>query len=430
MLAHALAPALARRGIHYGWVMVAVTFLVMVSTAAALGVLGAFLLPLQREFGWETGAISGALGLRLMLFGLLAPFAAALIARHGIRAMVGVALVLIVGGLLSSLAMTSLWQLWLFWGAITGIGTGLTAMVLGATVANRWFSSRRGLVLGLLTASTATGQLAFLPFAAWMAEHAGWRVALLPPLGLCVLAGLLMWLFGRERPDQLGLQPYGLEGPPVAAPPAAPATGAIATALSIGAEAARTPVFWILFATFFICGLSTNGLIQTHFIPLCGDYGMGSVEAASVLAMMGVFDVVGTVLSGWLSDRYDNRALLCWYYGLRGLSLLFLPSSTFSIWGLSLFAVFYGLDWIATVPPTVKLAGQAFGRDKAPVVFGWVFTGHQIGAATAAFGAGLTRDALLTYLPAFYAAGAACLAASAAVWMIGRGRRDPLPRSG
>ena len=427
MLSHYLAPALARRGIHYGWVVVAVTFLTMVATAAAMGVLGVLLLPVKAEYNWETSSISGALALRLLLFGLMAPFAAALIQRYGLRGTVAAAMVLIIGGLGLSTGMTEGWQLWATWGVLVGLGTGMTALVLGATVANRWFVRHRGLVIGLLTASAATGQLAFLPLAAWAAEQYGWRMAVIPALGACAVAGLLMILLGRDSPADLGLTAYG-EDPETAAKAAPKPTGNPArNAVMALAVASRSSTFWILFFTFFVCGLSTNGLIQTHFIALCADFGMKNVEAASVLAMMGAFDFVGTILSGWLSDRYDNRKLLCWYYGLRGLSLIFLPFSPFSILGLSVFAIFYGLDWIATVPPTVKLAGREFGREQAPLVFGWVFTGHKLGAAVAAYGAGLSRDVLLSYVPAFYAAGGACLVAAAAVLLIGRTRRERRP---
>nr|WP_043829929.1 MFS transporter [Roseomonas aerilata] len=411
MLAEALNARLARRGIHYGWVMVALTFLVSLSSAGAMGILGALLLPLQRETGWETATISGALALRLLLFGLMAPFAAAILARYGLARTIAAALALVVLGCLLSMGMTQAWQLWLFWGVMTGLGTGMTALVLGATVANRWFVQRRGLVLGMLTAANATGQLAFLPLAAWLATNQGWRVAMAPGLTVCAVAAVLALLLMRDRPSDLGLTAYG-EAPGTAPVPAAAAGNPIRNALGALGGASREPIFWILFASFAICGISTAGIIQTHFIPLCVDFGMAEVEAASVLAMMGAFDFVGTIASGWLSDRYDSRKLLFWYYGLRGLSLLFLPMSTFSLYGLSIFAVFYGLDWIATVPPTVKLAGQAFGRERAPMVFGWIFTGHQLGAAAAALGAGLSRDAFATYLPAFYIAGAACLVAA------------------
>ena len=414
MLVDVLNRALAKRGIHYAWVIMAVTFLVMLATAASVGMPGVLIKPLGAEFGWSISTISGPLALRLMLFGAMAPFGAALMSRYGLRSIILTALSLILIGLgVATFAMSAAWQLWLLWGVVVGVGTGMTALVLGATVANRWFTQRRGLVMGVLTASSATGQLAFLPLAAWLSDTYGWRYALLPALLACGLAGLLALLFMCDRPDRLGLRPYGEPAGAPAAPPA-PTGSPVRMAFATLRDASRTRVFWVLFGTFFICGLSTNGLIQTHFIPFCSDYGISEVLAASVLATMGAFDFIGTVGSGWLSDRFDARKLLFWYYGLRGVSLMYLPFSGFSFYGLSIFAMFYGLDWIATVPPTVRLAGAAFGRERAPMVFGWVFTAHQIGAATAAYGAGLSRDALSTYLPAFFAAGAACLVAAVA----------------
>jgi sugar phosphate permease len=424
MLADIVAKRLARLNIHYGWVIVAVTFVTLLTSAGAMGLPGALILPLNQEFRWDVGSISSALALRLALFGLMGPFAAALIERYGVRNIVLSAVLLIVIGLLSALMMTELWQLVVLWGVVVGIGTGMTALVLGAIVSNRWFTAHRGLVLGMLTASSATGQLVFLPFAAWLVTHVGWRMALSPSIAGLGLAALLVILFMRDRPSDVGLLPVGeTEATPRPAP-AATQRPAITQAFVTLGEASHHATFWILAATFFICGLSTNGLIQTHFISLCADFGMPQVEAASTLAMMGVFDLVGTILSGWLSDRFDNRWLLFWYYGLRGLSLLYLPSSTFSLYGLSIFALFYGLDWIATVPPTVKIAAQTFGREKAGQVFGWVFAAHQVGAATAALGAGFTRSELATYLPAFYAAGAMCLVAALLAISI---RKNPSP---
>ncbi len=415
MLAETLNAILARRGIHYAWVVGALTFLTMLTTAGAMGLPGALILPLHAEYGWSTATISSALALRIMLFGLMAPFSAALLTRFGLRAVITTAVILISSGLLLATAMTAFWQLLLLWGVVVGLGTGLTAMVLGATVANRWFVKNRGLVLGLLTASAATGQLAFLPLATLLVQHVGWRAAVVPTVVACAVVAGLVALFMCDRPERLGLVAYGEE--PAAAEAAAQAAvadprGPVARAFGVLREAARVPAFWALFATFFICGLSTNGLIQSHFISFCADYGLGETDAASVLAMMGIFDFFGTVASGWLSDRVDNRWLLFWYYGLRGLSLLWLPHSTFTIYGLSLFAMFYGLDWIATVPPTVRLTGKIFGREKAPLVFGWIFTAHQIGAAVATYGAGAARTGLSTYLPAFYAAGVMCLVAA------------------
>jgi sugar phosphate permease len=412
MPAQRLARFLAGHDIHYAWVVAAVTFVTALTTAGAVGIPGALILPLGQEFGWNTAEISSALALRLLLFGLMAPFAAALMERYGLRRIVVGAIALVCVGLAGALVMDRVWELVLAWGIVVGIGTGMTAFVLSAIVANRWFTARRGLVIGVLTASSATGQLIFLPLAAALAETQGWRVALLPPLAGLGVAALLAALFLRDRPADLGLRPYGEVGPAAAPSPPAPAGAATTRAFAVLAEASASPVFWMLFATFFICGLSTSGLIQTHFIPLCADFGMAPVAAASVLAAMGIFDIVGTIGSGWLSDRYDSRRLLFWYYGLRGLSLLYLPSSSFTLYGLSLFAVFYGLDWIATVPPTVKLAAAAFGRERAPIVFGWVFAAHQVGAAVAAYGAGLSRSFAASYLPAFYVAGAACLVAA------------------
>jgi predicted MFS family arabinose efflux permease len=420
MLSTVLAPALARRGIHYGWAVVAVTFLTMLATSAAMGMPGVLLLPLKGEFGWDLGAISGAMALRLLLFGLVAPFAAALMQRYGIRTVVGTALGTIVFGLVLATQMTMLWELWLTWGLMIGLATGVTANVLGATVANRWFVKRRGLVIGLLSASSATGQLLFLPVAAWLSVHIGWRLAMAPAATMCLICLALVLLVVRDHPGDLALPSYG-ETAVVPAPSRRAGGNALKLSFAALAGASRDKTFWILFGTFFVCGLSTNGLVQNHFIPLCHDFGMDAVAASGVLAMMGACDFVGTIGSGWLSDRFDNRWLLFWYYGLRGVSLLMLPYTDFSFYGLSLFAVFYGLDWIATVPPTVKLTAQTFGRAQAPLIFGWIFTAHQLGAATAAFGAGISRDALASYLPAFAAAGVACLVAALAVLAMRRG---------
>jgi predicted MFS family arabinose efflux permease len=303
---------------------------------------------------------------------------------------------------------------------VIGIGTGMTALVLGATIAARWFAARRGLVVGIMTASVATGQLVFLPLLASLTERLGWRLAL---SFICVMLGvsaLAVALVMRDRPADVGLRPFGDDGSkPLATPPVSTAP-VWAAALGTLRDASRSGVFWILFATFFICGASTNGLVQVHLIPMCLDFGIPQVQAASLLAAMGVFDFFGTIVSGWLSDRYDNRWLLFWYYGLRGLSLVFLPFSDFSFYGLSLFAMFYGLDWIATVPPTVRLTAQRFGAERANLVFGWIFAGHQLGAGTAAFGAGLSRTLLASYLPAFFAAGALCIVAALIALAIAR----------
>jgi MFS family permease len=439
MLSSVLAPVLARHDVHYGWAMVAITFLCMLSAAAAMGMPGVLLGPLHTEFGWDIGEMSGAMGLRLVLYGAVGPFGAALMQRYGLKAAICTALALIISGLGLASVMDGLWQLYLCWGLLVGLGTGLTAIVLGATVANRWFSARRGLVLGLLTSAAATGQLLSLPVSAWLEQHYGWRMALLAPIAFCALAFVAMLLVGRDYPHELGLAPFGEPIPPpgsqapaadrakvssVAAMPVAgprgPADNAVTLAFGALKEAAAAPTFWLLFFSFAVCGFTTNGLVQVHFIPLCVDMGMTALAGAGVLAAMGAFDFVGALASGWLSDRYRGQTLLFCYYGLRGISLLLLPFSGFSLPALAVFAVFYGLDWIASVPPTVKLVAARFGTARAPLVFAWIFTGHQIGAALAAAGGGMSRDALNSYLPAFFLGGLLCLGAAGASLLVGR----------
>jgi MFS family permease len=362
----------------------------------------------------------------------MGPFAAAFINRYGVRRVTLCALCLIGSGLAVSLAMTRLWQLILLWGVVVGLGTGLTALVLAATISTRWFNARRGLIVGLLTASSATGQLVCLPLLASIATRSGWRSAVVLVCALLAAAAGLVLLLMRDRPADVGLQPFGAEdsvkdAPPAVEQTAAPRSTPIAAAALQGLrDASRNRTFWILFGTFFICGASTNGLIQSHFIPFCSDNGLPEVAAAGVLATMGVFDFFGTIASGWLSDRYNPGRLLFWYYGLRGLSLIYLPFADFTYTGLSVFALFYGLDWIATVPPTVSITIRIFGREKANVVFGWIFAGHQLGAAAAAFGAGLSRTELATYLPAFMASGLLCIVAAGLTLRLAALPRVPL----
>ena len=436
MISSKLAIILARRNIHYGWVVVGVTFLTMLVTAGAMGAPGVLIVPLEHEFGWANAQISHRVGYPPSAFRSVRPVRCGI--DESLRAAPGYGLC---GGadrwrshrLAGDDAGVAARAVM---GLVVGVGSGLTAIVLAATVATRWFTHRRGLVVGLLSASSATGQLVFLPLIAELTERFGWRVALVFVCALLALAAVIALALMRDRPSDVNLPPYGETA--VAPAPAAGVglVSLLSSPLTVLADAARTPLFWVLFATFFICGLSTNGLIQTHFITLCADYGLAAVTAASVLATMGVFDFVGTIGSGWLSDRFDNRWLLFWYYGLRGLSLLFLPFTDFSFYGLSLFAVFYGLDWIATVPPTVKLTADRFGRERAGMVFGWIFAGHQIGAATAAFGAGFSRTEFASYLPAFFVAGAMCLIAAGLVLTIakpsstGFGAAAPQPARG
>ena len=421
MFAKSFSNWLHRRGIHYGFIVAIITFFTMLIMSAALGLPGAMMKSFNLEFGWSVDEVSSAVALRFFLFGLMGPFAALLMERYGLKKVMCGGLFMVGLGLAMATQVTALWHLFVLWGVMLGVGTGMTALVLGAVVSSRWFTKKRGLVLGIFSASTATGQLLFLPIATWLIENVGWRVSVLPIVVGCALMALLVILLMSNRPSEIGLTSFG-ELPSAAntANTASLPTMVLnfKTPFIALADAAKTQTFWILAGTFFICGLSTSGLVQTHFITLCGDNGMDALPAASVLAMMGIFDVVGTVTSGWLSDRYDNRKLLFWYYGLRGLSLFWLPFSTFSIYGLSVFAMFYGLDWIATVPPTVKLAGAAFGKERVGMVFGWIFAAHQLGSAVAAYGAGLVRVTLLTYNPALIGAGIFCLIAAVSIFWV------------
>lgn len=424
-LSHRLAGWLQTRGLHYGWIVAATTFLTMLATAAAMGSAGILIAPLQAEFGWTTEQVSTAIAIRLVLFGLFGPFAAAFMNHFGVRAVVAFALGLICSGLLLSFFMTQLWQLLLLWGVVVGIGTGMTALVLGATVATRWFSQRRGLVMGLMTASTATGQMVFQPLLAAITEASGWRAA----IGLIVVFMLgimaLILLLMRDHPAEIGLP---LHGDAALTPP--PPRSTRFTALAMAPlqnlrEVSRTGTFWVLFLSFYVCGFSTNGLIHTHWVPMNHDFGIAALSAAALLAVIGGFDFVGTIVSGWLADRFDNRWLLFWFYGLRGLSLIFLSFSGFAPMALLVFAVFYGLDWVATVPPTVKLTAARYGAATASMTFGWIFAGHQIGAASAAWIAGVLRTDLETYMPALQLAGALCMMAALVVLLV---RREAPPR--
>lgn len=417
-----LTKRLTRSRVHYSWIVLGVTFVTLLTTAATRATPGVFIVPYEQEFGWTRATISSAVSVNLLLFGLMAPFGAALVEYLGARRTMMLAVIMVATGAALTTLMTEPWQLILLWGIVVGGGTGLTALSLGATVVNRWFTHRRGLAMGLLTASNATGQLVFLPILATIVEDHGWRAAAFVVVGFGVLTLPFISLFMRNHPHDLGINRLGEPG--VQEVPKRSAQNPAAMAISVLLQSIRSRDFWLLFGSFFICGLSTNGLIGTHLIPACIDHGIPEVTAASFLAVIGAFDIVGTIGSGWLSDRFSSRMLLFWYYGLRGLSLLYLPFSfDISFYGLSLFAVFYGLDWVATVPPTIRLIADSFGRERTGMLFGWVFAGHQLGAATAALGAGLIRTDLGDYLLAFIIAGAFCLLASLMVLGIGRKSR-------
>jgi predicted MFS family arabinose efflux permease len=395
--------------VHRAWVVAGVGLVAIIGAAGYRAAPGVLIDPLRAEFGWSTGTISLAVSVNLLLFGLTAPFAAALMDRFGMRRVVTAALLLVAVGSGPTIWMTMSWQLVLLWGVLVGMGTGSMALVFAATLADRWFVRHKSLVTGILTAGGATGQLIFLPVLAVLAQQQGWRTAALT-VALAALAVVpLVWFLLRDTPEELGLTALGATEPALSRPQG----GAARRAVRGLRDAAGTRGFWYLAGGFAICGASTNGLVGTHFIPAAHDHGMGETAAASLLALIGIFDIVGTIFSGWLSDRVDPSLLLVAYYGLRGLSLLVLPQLFAADVhpSMLLFIIFYGLDWVATVPPTVALCRRLYGQSSA-IVFGWVFASHQFGAAIAATAAGLTRDHLGTYDLAWYGAGGLCLAAA------------------
>jgi MFS family permease len=409
---------------HYAWLIVAVTFVTLITTAGFRATPGVLIVPLQQEFGWSRATISIGVSIGLVLFGLTAPFSAALMERFGIRRVMLIALATVATGASLTTLMNAPWQLYLLWGVVVGGATGAVSVPLAATVANRWFESRRGFVTGILTASNASGQMIFLPLLAWLATSYGWRYAAFAVAFVAMVVVFpLVAIFVRDRPQAIGLQPYGaIEPVPVPVRSERPFRPAV-DGLLIGL---RSRTFWLLSTTFFICGLSTNGLIGTHLIPAAIDHHMTAVAGASLLALMGLFDVVGTTLSGWLTDRLDPRKLLAWYYALRGLAVIALPAAFGSGYALVAFAVFYGLDWVATVPPTVALTADHFGRERVGIVFGWIYASHQLGAAAAAWAAGASRTWFGTYTYAFLSAGALCLVASGLSLRIGSHRQARL----
>lgn len=420
---------LAKSKIHPGWIAVAVTFVTLMATAGFRSAPSVLIVPLEKAFGWSRSDISLAVAINILLFGLVSPFAAALMEKFGIRKVVMSALATVSLGAFLTIFIHAPWQLIATWGVIVGVGTGSMALVFAATVANRWFVAKRGLVTGILTAASATGQLIFLPGLSHVALTYGWKSVSITVASFALLVIPFIYLFLRERPSDLGLLPYGAAAD--WQPPEQSELSAFALAIDTLKQSSKRKDFWYLFGSFFVCGLSTSGLIGTHFIPAAHDHGMPTTLAASLLAMIGVFDVIGTVFSGWLTDRYDPRKLLFFYFGLRGLSLFLLPSILFSSIEAStlVFVIFYGLDWVATVPPTIMLCRAVLGPQRASVVYGWVFVGHQVGGAVAAFGAAILRVQIGDYAAAFYISGLMCIITSYFVLQIAKGVDDKVLRS-
>ena len=412
------------RKLHYGWIVAGVTFVVLMVAGAVRSSPGLLIVPLEKEFEWSRATISFAIGINILLYGLIGPFAAAMMETLGVKRIMLWALGALGVGVILTPFMQHTWQLVLLWGIVVGCGSGMAANVLAATVAARWFTERRGLVMGLLTSSMAAGQLLFLPFLAAIIAAYGWRAmaVVLASIALALLIPVAKLM--RERPHDIGLTAYG-DPPGTPPPPPARQGNPIAVAFHALGTGLRSRDWWLLSGTFFVCGASTNGLIGTHLVAACTDKGMTEVAAASMLGVMAIFNFAGATGSGWLSDRMDNRVLLAIYYGLRGLSLVFLPFAFDSFYTLGLFIIFYGLDWIATVPPTVRLTANAFGKENTGLMFGWISAVHQLGGAAAAYVAGVMRVDMGTYTQAFIISGVLCFIAAMLVMFVGRSGVKP-----
>jgi len=420
--------ATERGRVHYGWVVVAVTGLALLVSAGVRSAPGVLVHPLETELGWSTASISLAISIGILIFGLTGPVVGRLLETFGAKRLLLAGLLLVAASTALGAASTALWQFGLFWGVLNGIGTGVATTVLGAAVANRWFAERRGLVVGLFGAATSAGQLLFIPALQWLVLDLGWRGGTLALAGASLLALVPVLLFMRDDPAQLGLRPYGAPPAPLVAASAMQPLPVPEEPGGVMGRALRTPAFWLLAGSFFVCGATSNGIVGVHFIPHAIDHGVAEVTAAGTLALMGMFNVAGTVASGWLTDRYDPRKLLAIYYSGRSLALFALPFAVdYGLTGLTVFAVVFGLDYIATVPPTAQLVADRFGRRHVGLVFGWVFAAHQLGAALAAWLAGVSRDAFGGYGQAFLAAGVVALVGAGMALLVAEQRPTAAP---
>jgi MFS family permease len=418
MYIHVLRSIIRKEGVrvkrvHYSWFILIVTFFSIIVAGITMSSSGVFIDPLEKEFHWDRSTIALAFAVSLFLYGISGPFMAALLEVIGLKKMMLSAMATLVVGMTLTFLMSQSWHLIVIWGGIIGLGASLFLTVLSPYVANHWFVKRRGLAVGILTASTATGQLILLPVLAIIIEHYSWRWAIALMLLLSTIMFFMIAIFIKNKPQDIGLTPYGQEET-IEEHPIQQKKNPISMAFYGLLEAIKVKAFWLLAGSFFICGLSTSGLIGTHFVSYCISFGVPLVTAASLLSFMGVFNLLGTTVSGWLSDRFDNRWLLFWYYMLRGASLLLLPyalaQGSFVL--LTIFTIFYGLDWIATVPPTISMTRQIFGMQKSSIIYGWIFASHQAGAAVAAYGGGLIYKFFNSYTWAFFLAGMFCAMAS------------------
>lgn len=412
--------------IHYSWIIVTITFFTIIVVGIVSSSGGVFLTPFEDYFGWNRSTISLAFGLSMFIYGLSGPFVAATVERFGLKKMMLLSMIILIIGILLTFLMNQSWQIIIIWGIIIGLGSSLFLTTLNPYVVNHWFKEKQGLVTGILTASIAMGQLVLLPVLATIIDKYSWKWAMGLILLLNVVIFIIILLFMKNSPKDIGLLPYGQKEQDLVVVETKKGNPIVVAFRGLF-EAVKVKEFWLLAGSFFICGLSTGGLVGTHFISYCISFGIPLVTAASLLSFMGIFNIAGTTFSGWLSDRFDNRWLLFWYYFLRGCSLLFLPLALMSgeFFWLIVFIIFYGLDWIATVPPTINIARQTFGIQKTTVIYGWVFASHQAGSLVASYSGGLIYQYFNTYTWAFLMAGVFCVFASLFVM----GIKKPLPLS-
>jgi MFS family permease len=398
---------------YYGWFVLSICFLTLLTSAGVRSSPSVLIHPLEAEFGWSRTLIASAISMNLLLFGVASPISGWLIDRYGPRKVMLGSLILLIVGVSGTVAMTEFWQFFLVWGIIVGLGAGGVGSVLTASVGNRWFVARRGLALGILGSASSTGQIIFLPLFMAMITYAGWRLGSMALIIVAIVLLPLIYLFMRDDPAEVGLEPYGAGQPGAAISTSAtslrgmPAKNATITARDVVSH----PTFWLLAGSFFVCGGTANGLIGTHLIPHEIEMGIPQIAAASLLGLMGALNMVGTIFSGWMIDRVQPQKWLALVYAMRGLSLLLLPFVQ-GYFGLVIFAVIYGLDWFATVPPSMALTADTFGKQNVGKVYGWIFMSHQIGAAIMASAAGALRTSLGDYQFAFLSGGVIAMIAA------------------
>ncbi|MGH7322434.1 MAG: MFS transporter [Candidatus Rokuibacteriota bacterium] len=402
---------------HYAWVVLGAVTVIMIAASGLRSAFGVFIKPMEAEFGWDRTSLSIVASLSLFLYGAIGPFVGRVADRWGPRGVLAVSTVLIGVGTLGTATVVTLWQLYVTTGIVTALGAGGAAMSVAAALAARWFDTHRGLVLGIAGGGMAAGQLLVVPFAMWLTVSSGWRFTFVVlGVGFLVLIVPLTLALIRNDPRDVGLAPYG------AAPRLVAQGAAEVDVQRTGVrEAAGTSPFWLLAGSFWVCGYTSSGLVLTHLIPHATEHGFHATHAAQALGIMGALNVVGTVASGWVCDRFGQKGPLAVYYLLRGLSLVFLPWVG-TLPGLFAFAAIFGLNYISTVPPTTALTAKIYGRFSVGELSGWIFFSHQLGSAVGSLVGGYLYDRFGDYTLAFHSAALLAFVATALVLAI---REEP-----